>query len=151
MLINKISKLSTIVDFQETINNNIFFLPYLSSIHEKANCISIFWTERITHKGGSVPLMVCPRTQQANLPTCSPQPPLNAELQAGKLWIPFFKVFWYDSTWGMNPRSTNCQANALTTTSSRRPDNINEPIPLITQIRASVLGRLESVTGDSSQ
>ena len=35
----------------------------------------------------------CPRTQQANLPACSLQPPINAERQAGKLWIPFFKVF----------------------------------------------------------
>ena len=34
---------------------------------------------------------------------CSLQPPINAERQAGKLWIPFFKVFWYDSTRGMNP------------------------------------------------
>ena len=64
--------------------------------------------------------MPCPRTQQANLPDCSPQPPLNAECQAGKLWIPFFKVFWYDSTRGMNPRSIDCEANALTTTPSRR-------------------------------
>ena len=39
--------------------------------------------------------MPCPRTQQANLSACSPQPPINAERQAGKLWIPFFKVFWY--------------------------------------------------------
>ena len=64
--------------------------------------------------------MPCPRTQQASLPACSPQPPLNAERQAGKLWIPFFKVFWYDSTRGMNPRSTDCEADALTTTPSRR-------------------------------
>ena len=27
----------------------------------------------------------CPRTKQANLPACPPQPPLNAERQAGKL------------------------------------------------------------------
>ena len=43
----------------------------------------------------------------------------NAERQAGKLWIPFFKVFWYDSTRGMNTRSTDCEADALTTTPSR--------------------------------
>ena len=61
-----------------------------------------------------------PRTQQANLPICSPQPPLNVESQAGKLWIPFFKVFWDDSTRGMSPRSTDCEADALTTTPSRR-------------------------------
>ena len=59
--------------------------------------------------------MPCPRTQQANLLACSPQPPLNAERQAGKLWIAFFKVFWYDSTRGMNPRSTDCKADTLTT------------------------------------
>ena len=65
----------------------------------------------------------CPRTQQANLPACSPQPPINAERQAGKLWIPFFKVFCYDSTRGMNPRSTDCEADALTTTPSRRSNH----------------------------
>ena len=64
--------------------------------------------------------MPCPRTQQANLPACSPQLPLNAERQSGKLRMPFFKVFWYDSTRGMNPRSTDCEADALTTTPSRR-------------------------------
>ena len=63
--------------------------------------------------------MPCPRTQQANLPACSPQPPLNAERQAWKLRMPFFKVFWYDSTKGMNPRSTDCETDALTTTPSR--------------------------------
>ena len=50
--------------------------------------------------------MPYPTTRQANLPACSPQPPLNAEREAKKLWIPFFQVFWYDSTRGMNPRST---------------------------------------------
>ena len=28
----------------------------------------------------------------------------------------FLKVFWYDSTRGMNPRSTDCDEDALTTT-----------------------------------
>ena len=46
--------------------------------------------------------------------------PINAERQAGKLRMPFFNVFWYDSTRGMNPRSTDCEAGALTTTPSRR-------------------------------
>ena len=64
--------------------------------------------------------MPCPRTQQANLPACSPQPPINAERQAGKLRMPFFKVFWYDSTREMNPKSSYCKADALTTTPSRR-------------------------------
>ena len=47
-------------------------------------------------------LVLCPRTQQANLPACSPLHSLNTESQAGKPWIPFFKVFWFDSTRGMN-------------------------------------------------
>ena len=54
-----------------------FFLPYLSSIHEKANTIAIFWTRRphslgscyfrgvwatcLPHKGGGVPLSVLPK------------------------------------------------------------------------------------------
>ena len=115
----------------------LFYLPYLSSIHEKANCIAILWTGSphslgsclfrgflwaicLPHKGGASRKVLCPSTQQANLPACSPQPPLNAERQAGKLRIPFFKVFWYDSTRGMNPWSTDCEADALTTTPSRR-------------------------------
>ena len=57
----------------------------------------------------------CPRTQQAKLPTSSSQPPLNTERQGGKLWIPFVKVFWYDSTRKLSPRSTDYKADALTT------------------------------------
>ena len=34
--------------------------------------------------------------------------------------MPFFKVFWHDSTKGINPRSTDCEADAQTTTPSRR-------------------------------
>ena len=34
--------------------------------------------------------------------------------------MPFFKVFGYDSTRGMNPWSTDCEADALITTPSRR-------------------------------
>ena len=49
------------------------------------------------------------------MPACSPLNPLNAERQAGKLWILFFKVFWIDSRRGMNPRSINFDADALTT------------------------------------
>ena len=110
---------------------SFFYLPYLSSIHKKANCITIFWAGHLhtlesyhfqniwatclPHKGGASRQVPCPRIQQANLPACSPQPPRNAEHQAGKLWIPFFKVFSYDSTRGLNPRSTNCKVDALTT------------------------------------
>ena len=112
-----------------------FYLPYLSSIHEKANCIAVFWTvcphslgscyfrgvwvTCLPHKSGASRYVLCPRTQQANMPACSPQPPIDAKRQAGTLWIPFFKVFWYDWTRGMNPRSTDCKAHSPTTTPSR--------------------------------
>ena len=32
--------------------------------------------------------------------------------QAGKLWILFFKVFWYDSARGMNPKSADSKADS---------------------------------------
>ena len=34
--------------------------------------------------------------------------------------MPFFKVFWYDWTWKMNLRSTNCEADAPITTPSHQ-------------------------------
>jgi len=40
---------------------------------------------------------------------------LNAERQTGKLWIPTFKVFWFDSTRRLNRRSTGYEADSLTT------------------------------------
>ena len=85
----------------------LLYCPYLSSIHEKANCIAIFrmvcphslgsfyfrgvWATFFHIKAGASRKVPCSRTQQATLPACSPQPPINAERQAGKLWIPFFK------------------------------------------------------------
>ena len=57
--------------------------------------------------------MPCSRTQQAKLPDDSPRYPLNAERQAGKLWIPFCKVFWYESTWGIESRFIDHKAHAL--------------------------------------
>ena len=84
------------------------------------------WSTCLPHKSGASRLVPCPRTRQANLLACSPQPSLNAERQAGKLWIPFLKVFWYDSTRGLNPRSTDCEANALTTTPSHQPNSMRK-------------------------
>ena len=56
----------------------MFYLPFLSSIHEKANCIAILWTGSphslgsclfrglwatcLPHKGGGVPLSALPNT-----------------------------------------------------------------------------------------
>ena len=128
--------LSVTTDLKESkaIYFYLFILPYSFSIHEKANCIAIFWTEGshwlgsfhfgvwatyLPHKSGASQQVSCPRTQ-ANLLACSPHPPLNAKRPAGKLWIPLFKAFWYDSTRGLNPRSTDCKVDALTTTSLHR-------------------------------
>ena len=65
-------------------------------------------------------MVTLPKTQQVNLPTCSPQPPINAERQEGKLWTLFFKVFWHNLTSKINPRSTDCEADYLTTIPSRQ-------------------------------
>ena len=57
------------------------------------------WAICLRHKGGGISyLVLCPRTQQANLLACFLQHPLNAECQAVKLWVPLFKVFlvWLD-------------------------------------------------------
>ena len=37
--------------------------------------------------------VLCPRTQHANLPACSPQHSLNGNHQAKNLWISIFKSF----------------------------------------------------------
>ena len=95
----------------------IFYLPYVSSINEKANCIAIFWTGGpqsleschfrgvwttcLPRKSVGVPLSVLPKDTTSELAACSPQPSLNAERREGKLWIPFFEVFWHDSKKGL--------------------------------------------------
>ena len=69
-----------------------------------------------------VPLSALPKKTTNELaglfPTISPK----CRAPSWELWIPFFKVFWYDSIRRMNPRSTDYKANALalTTTPSRR-------------------------------
>ena len=86
----------------------LFHLPYLSSIYEKTNRITMFWSGRPhslgschfrgvwatchLHKAGGVPLSALPNDTTSELAGSS-QPPLNAEPQARKLWIPFLKSF----------------------------------------------------------
>ena len=67
-------------------------------------------TTCLLHENGGIPLSA--------LPACSSHYPYCAERQAGKL--PFFTVFWRDSTWEINPCSTDCEVDALTTTPPRR-------------------------------
>ena len=108
----------------------VLYCSSLFFIHEKANSIAIhvFWTGRphslgschfpsvwatcLPCKGGGVPLSALPKDTTRELGDLFSTIPLNAERQAGKLWISFLKVFWYDSTRGVNPRSTGCEADA---------------------------------------
>ena len=74
------------------------------------------------HKDGGVPLSVLHKdttSKHAGL-FSTLLTFFYAERQARKQWIPFFKVFCYYSTRGMNARSTECEADASTTTPSRR-------------------------------
>ena len=61
----------------------LFYLPFLSSIHEKANCIAILWTGSphslgsclfrglwatcLPHKGGGFPLSALPKDTTSEL------------------------------------------------------------------------------------
>ena len=114
----------------------LFCLPYLSSTHEKANCIAILWAERphslgschlrcvwttcLLFKSGGGPLSALPKNTTSELAGLFFTLLINAERQPEKLWTPFFKVFWFESTRGLNPRSTDCKVDALTTTPSCR-------------------------------
>ena len=120
----------------------IFYLPYLSSIHEKANCIAICWTERpralgschfrgvwaicLPHKCGGVQLSALPKDITSKLAGLFSATSPKCRAPSREAVETIFHVFWYDSTKGLNPRSTDCEANALITTPSRRFD-INFP------------------------
>ena len=113
------------------------YCPYLSTIHEKANGIAIIWTVSshslgsclfrglsatcLPHKGGGVQLSALPKATTSELAglffTTSHKYRAPSRKAVDTI---FLKVFWYDSTREMNPRFTDCEAAALTTTPSRR-------------------------------
>ena len=116
-------------------NNNyfiLFYLPYLSSIHEKANCIAIFWTGRphplgschfqgvwatcLPHKGGGVPLRDLPKDTRSELAGLfyATFPKCRAPRRKAMDTIFWSLLVWLDK--GLNPRSTDCEADALVTT-----------------------------------
>ena len=76
----------------------------------------------LPRKDGGIPLSALPKDTTRKLTGLFSTLSVffYAEHQAGKLQIPFLKVFRYDSTEGMNPWSTDCEADALTTTPSHR-------------------------------
>ena len=111
----------------------LFYLPFLSSIHEKANCIAILWTGSphslgscffrglwatcLPHKGGGIPLSALPKDTTSELAGLFSTTSHKCRAPSREaIDTIFLKVFWYDSTRGMNPRSTDCEADALTTT-----------------------------------
>ena len=114
----------------------MFYLPFLSSIHEKANCIAILWTVSphslgsclfrglwatcLPHKGGGIPLSALPKDTTSELAGLFSTTSHKCRAPSREAADTIFKVFWYDSTRGMIPRSTDCEADALTTTPSRR-------------------------------
>ena len=74
----------------------------------------------LPHKDGGIPLSVAQGHNKQACRLIFHTIPYCAECQAGKLRTQFLKVFWYNCTWKMNPRSTDCEETALITTSSRR-------------------------------
>ena len=113
-------------------SERLFFcvVQCLSSIHEKANCIVIFWTERshslgschfrgvwatcLLHKGGGVPLSALPKDTTSELAGLFSTTSHKCRAPSREAVNTIFKVFWYDSAREMNPRPTDCGANALT-------------------------------------
>ena len=121
--------------YSRSLQRAVFYLPYLSYIYKKAHRIAIFWTGHphslgscyfrdvwatcLPHKSGGVPLSALSKdttTELAGLFSTSPE----CRAPSKKAVDTIFKVFWYDSTRGLSPRSTDCEADALTTTPSRR-------------------------------
>ena len=126
--------------FGQTLYSNyryaFFYLPYLSSFHEKANCIAMFWTvcphslgscyfqgvwaTCLSYKGGGIPLSALPKDTTRKLSGLFSTTSLKCRALSREAADTIFKVFWYDATRGLNSRSTDCEADALTTTPSHQ-------------------------------
>ena len=76
------------------------------------------WTTCLPHKGGGPVECLAQGHKKRACWLVLHNLPMIAKRQAGKLWIPFFKVFWYDSTREINPRPTDCDVDAQTTAPS---------------------------------
>ena len=72
------------------------------------------WATCLLHKGVGVPLRALPKDATSELAGLFSTTSLNVQRPPEKLWILFLKVFWYDPTRGMNPWSTDCEADAQT-------------------------------------
>ena len=61
--------------------------------HCLLQAIQCIWATCLAHKGRGIPLSALPNYITTNFPTCSPQPPVNAERQAGSRGYHFLKFF----------------------------------------------------------
>ena len=87
------------------------------------------WETCFPRKGGGIQLSALPKNTTSKLAVLfSTTSFFNAERPAGKLWIPFFKVFWYDSTRRINPRSNNCKSGRFCRYTNVSADNLC-PVP----------------------
>ena len=125
-----VSKMACCYDWQ------LCLTPFIHSFvraHARFACLSSEWTTTtgkllgpticLPHKDGVIPLSALPKDTTSKLAS------LFFTLSF-MCWAPSreavnticFKVFWYDSTWEMNPRITDYEADALTTTPSPKMD-----------------------------
>ena len=117
-------------------HQDFFFICHIYPPFMRKRCIAMFWTVsphslgschfRVTclpHKGGGVPLSALPKDTTSELAGLFSTISHKCRAPSREAVDTIFKVFSYDSTRGMNPRSTDCEAKALTTTPSRKTWN----------------------------
>ena len=78
------------------------------------------WPSRLSCKGGGVPLSAWPKNATTELVGLLSITFLKCRAPSREVMDAIFKVFWYDSKRNVNPRSTDYEADAITTTPSRR-------------------------------
>ena len=99
----------------------------------------------LPHKDGGVPLSALPKTQQASFPACSPHYPYVLSISKGSCEHHFLKS-WYDSTWGMNLRYTDCEADAVGRSSVITCQMLLCLNPSLSEISQIVMYQLSSCT-----
>ena len=110
-----------------------FLICYIYPPFTRNRCILMFWSVsphslgschfRVTclpHKGRGVPLSSLPKDTTSELAGLFSTTSHKCRSPSREAIDNIFKVFWYNSTRGMNSRSTDCKADALTTTPSHR-------------------------------
>ena len=83
----------------------------LGSCYFRATCLP--------HKGGGVPLSALPKNTTSELAGLFSTTFHKCRAPRREAVDTIYKVVWYGSTRGVNPKSTDCKADALTTTPSR--------------------------------